>query len=45
LRLAEKMTGAGAKAAKALFRTGANPADAPSTPPAPQAPPPGAPPK
>lgn len=45
LRLAEKMTGAGAKAAKALFRTGANPADAPATPPAPQAPPPGAPPK
>ena len=34
LRLAEKMTGAGAKAAKALFRTGATPA-----PPAPIAPP------
>ena len=38
LRLAEKMTGAGAKAAKALFRTGATPA-----PPTPIAPPIGTP--
>ena len=30
LRLAEKMTGAGAKAAKALFRTGAKPAGTPA---------------
>ena len=32
LRLAEKMTGAGAKAAKALFRTGAKPAATPAPP-------------
>lgn len=38
LRLAEKMTGAGAKAAKALFRTGAKPAAAPVATPAPPAP-------
>lgn len=38
LRLAEKMTGAGAKAAKALFRTGAKPAGAPVATPAPAAP-------
>ena len=44
LRLAEKMTGAGAKAAKALFRTGAKPAatPAPPAPPAPIAPAPAA---
>jgi len=35
LRLAEKMTGAGTKAAKALFRTGAKPAGAPVATPAP----------
>ena len=35
LRLAEKMTGAGARAAKALFRTGAKPTGAPVTPPPP----------
>ena len=43
LRLAEKMTGAGAKAAKALFRTGAKPAGTPPAaapvPPTPIAPP------
>ena len=38
LRLAEKMTGAGAKAAKALFRTGAKPAGAPAATPVPPAP-------
>ena len=38
LRLAEKMTGAGTKAAKALFRTGAKPTGAPVVPPAPPAP-------
>ncbi len=38
LRLAEKMTGAGTKAAKALFRTGAKPAGAPVVPPVPPAP-------
>ena len=42
LRLAEKMTGAGAKAAKALFRTGATPAATP-VPPTPIAPPTAAP--
>lgn len=43
LRLAEKMTGAGTKAAKALFRTGAKPTGAPVVPPAPDAPQPAAP--
>jgi len=38
LRLAEKMTGAGAKAAKALFRTGPKPAGTPAATPAPPAP-------
>lgn len=37
LRLAEKMTGAGAKAAKALFRTGAKPAVPPAATPTPVA--------
>ena len=37
LRLAEKMTGAGAKAAKALFRTGVKPAVPPAATPAPVA--------
>ncbi len=39
LRLAEKMTGAGAKAAKALFRIGTKPAGAPAATPVPAAPP------
>ena len=39
LRLAEKMTGAGAKAAKALFRIGTKPAGAPAAAPVPAAPP------
>lgn len=38
LRLAEKMTGAGTKAAKALFRTGTKPSIAPAATPAPAAP-------